>query len=82
MNLNSELKCHQITDSEWAPDTPENETSRIWLLAEKHEEEEESFGFFKGVGIAAATTFSLGLCLYANKRIKANRTDSDEFVRA
>ena len=77
-----DMVCSDISDEKWAPSTPENATSRIWLLAEKEETAEESNGFLSGVGIAAASTLSLALCVYTTKRVKANRTDTDEFVRA
>ena len=68
---------HEITDEKWAPAWPENETSRNYLLAQKEEPIDGYSSMWQSVGIAAATGFSLALCIYTSKRVKANRTDSD-----
>jgi len=68
---------HEIPDEKWAPAQPENETSRNYLLAQKEEPMDGYSSMWQSVGIAAATGFSLALCIYTSKRVKANRTDSD-----
>jgi len=67
----------EIPDEKWAPAQPENETSRNYLLAQKEEPMDGYSSMWQSVGIAAATGFSLALCIYTSKRVKANRTDSD-----
>ena len=68
-------------DNKWNPYTLENEASRLFLLAQFENQDEESSNTTL---IAASVAAGLGLVLagFALKRKEAVRTDTDSFVRA
>ena len=51
----------EIPDEKWAPAQPENETSRNF--GQKEEPMDDDSSMCLGLGIAAATGFSLALCI-------------------
>jgi|Transcript_31737 hypothetical protein len=81
--IGHEQDCFSLEGSGYAPTTDENRSTRVWLLG-KNSQDSSSAGFDAKttVGVAAALLTTLALGVYTSKRVRANRTDSDEFIRA
>ena len=90
--VTAEYSCSYVTiwstswnlskrSNKWNPYTLENEASRLFLLSQFENQDEESNNTTL---IAASAAAGLGLVLtgFALKRKEAVRTDTDSFVRA
>jgi|Transcript_27816 hypothetical protein len=78
--LDHDQTCFSLENSGWSPYDSETMTTRVWLMAQH--EDSDSHDAKTTVGVAAALALTLALGVYARKRVRANRPDSDEYIRA